>query len=238
LLIDLLNAIDIGEVLRAVTVPTLIVHRVDDPVVPFSQARAMADLVPGSQLVELEGADHWIFSGDTTRLLDTIETFVTGVPTTPQEVDRSLTTLLVVDIVSMTGSTPRDLFEVAAVTVTTEHRGVVAAVSDRGLLATFDGPGRAVRAAAAVRDVAEPLGVTVRCGVHTAEIERRGDDIVGVGVQIAESVADAAGPREILVSRTVTDLVAGTGLRFADRGSHELEGLDQPWTLYAAAAQF
>jgi pimeloyl-ACP methyl ester carboxylesterase/DNA-binding winged helix-turn-helix (wHTH) protein len=244
LLLELTEQIDLSSALDAITVPTLVIHRLDDPIVPIAQGRELAAHIRNAELVELPDADHWIFSGDVTPLLQAIEAFVTGDTTAPSVTDRVLATVLFVDIVDST-ATSRVLGDKSWIEVLTRfehdvrqvvghHRGTVIKTTGDGVLATFDGPGRAVQAAGAVRAAAAPLGLIVRAGLHTAEIELRGDDIAGIGVHIASRVADAADPGEILVSRTVTDLVAGTGLRFDDRGEHQLKGLDQRWALYAA----
>jgi class 3 adenylate cyclase len=155
-----------------------------------------------------------------------------------------LATVLFVDVVDST-TTARvlgdtawvsllDRFQTTATDLVASHRGVLVTTTGDGMMATFDGPGRAVRAAAALRDAVAPLGLQVRAGLHTAEIQRRGSDIAGIGGHVASRVAEAAGPGEVWVSRTVTDLVAGTGLTFAGRGVHDLKGFDRPVELFSA----
>lgn len=240
-----LNAeIDISGVLAAVAVPTLVLHRRDDRIVPLSHGQALASGIPNAELVELDGFDHYLMSGPSADLLDAIERFITGERATAVSVDRHLATIVFVDIVGSTETARRlgdagwskllDQFQAAAVPVVEQNRGELVKTTGDGLLATFDGPGRAVQAAAALRDETARLGLDLRAGVHTAEIERRGDDVAGIGVHLASRVADAAHPGEVWVSRTVTDLVAGTGLAFTSRGTHALKGLDQPWELFAA----
>jgi pimeloyl-ACP methyl ester carboxylesterase/DNA-binding winged helix-turn-helix (wHTH) protein len=243
LLRELSGRFDVTSAAAAISVPTLILHRRDDVSVPFADGEALAAQIPGSRLVALEGRDHYLFSGDAGPLLDAIEAFVEATPSA-RSIDRVLATVLFVDIVGSTKTAGElgdarwaallDDFEQSSRRTIDDHRGQLVKTTGDGLVATFDGPGRGVEAAAAIRAAVAPLGLTIRCGLHTAEIERRGDDIAGIGVHIASRVADAAGPSEIWVSRTVTDLVAGTGLTFAERGTFELRGLDHPWALFAA----
>jgi pimeloyl-ACP methyl ester carboxylesterase/DNA-binding winged helix-turn-helix (wHTH) protein len=243
-LLELIGRIDISAALGAISVPTLVVHRVDDPVIPVSQGRELSARIPGARFVQLAGSDHWIFSGHLDDLLTSIEEFVTGSPAVRMVTDRLLATVLFVDIVDSTANAQRmgdkawtgllDQFQSTVARVIGEHRGEVVNTTGDGVVATFDGPGRAVHAAGAIRAAAAPLGLSVRCGLHTAEIERRGTDIAGIGVHIASRVASAAVPGEIWVSRTVTDLVAGTGLVFEDRGTYEFKGIDEPWALFAS----
>ena len=244
LLVDLISEIDISSALGAISVPTLVLHRTDDPVIPLVQGERLAERIKGARFIELPGSDHWIFSGDLDSLLEPIEEFVTGSPPAPTITDRHLATVLFVDIVDSTTSAQQmgdkawtgvlDQFQMAVAHVIAEHRGEVVNTTGDGAVAIFDGPGRAVHAAGAIRAAAAPLGLTVRCGLHTAEIERRGVDIAGIGVHIASRVSSAAVPGEVWVSRTVTDLVAGTGLIFEPRGTHTLKGMSEPWALFAA----
>ncbi len=230
-LLELGDRIDVSSTLSAIKVPTLVLHRVGDEAVPISHGVEVAARIDGARLVELEGRDHWIFSGNAASLLGEIEEFVTGAPPSPVVTDRLLATVLMLDIAE--SASDRSL-DAECERVVSAHRGELVKRTGDRLVATFDGPGRAVHAAAAMRGAMAPLGLTVRGGLHTAEIERRGSDIAGIGVDIASGVVEAAAPGEIWVSRTVTDLVAGTGLEFEDRGRHQLRGLDQPWTLFAA----
>jgi pimeloyl-ACP methyl ester carboxylesterase len=243
-LLELIGHIDIGGILGAITVPTLVLHRADDRVVPPANGRQLAAGIPGARLVILDGADHYLFSGEATPTLAAIEEFVAGTRTRPGGRERVLATVAFVDIVAPASRPGEqrgrpstrllDRFVTLAEAAVDRERGHIVATTRDGVVATFDGPGRAVRAAAALRDTVHPLDVSVRAGVHTAEIQVRGDDIAGIGVDIAARVADAARPGEVWVSRTVTDLVAGTGLRFEGRGEHRLEGVDEPWHLFAA----
>ena len=244
-LLELIGRIDIGGILGAVTVPTLVLHRADDRVVPPAHGRRLAAGIRGARLVRLDGADHYLFSGDAGPTLAAIEDFVTGVPAAPAaQGGRVLATVAFVDVVDPTGDVRApgdqrwarefDRFSALATAAVGAERGRIVTTTDHGLVATFDGPGRAVRAVVVLRDAVRPLDLALRTGVHTAEIQVHGDVIAGIGVDIAARVADAARPGEVWVSRTVTDLVAGTGLRFDPRGEHALRGVDEPWQLYAA----
>jgi pimeloyl-ACP methyl ester carboxylesterase len=242
-LLELSYQIDLTSVLAAVATPTLVLHRRGDVAVHFRHGEQLAAGIPGARLVALEGADHAIFSGADDPFFEAVEDFVTGTKALPPS-ERFLATVLFVDIVASTEMartlgdaqwTRRldEFLEVANRTLI-DHRGDIIKTTGDGLLATFEGPGRGVQAACALRSAVTPLGLKVRAGLHTAEIERRGDDVAGLGVHIASRVAEKADPGEVWVSRTVTDLVAGTGLRFAERGTHELKGLDHPWALFEA----
>lgn len=246
-LLELIGQIDIAGILGAITVPTLVLHREGDRIVPPAHGRQLAAGIPGARLVVLEGADHFLYSGDPGQTLASIADFMTvGAADEPASTtdERILATVLFVDLVDSTGAAQAmgdrrwaehlDRFHVAARAEVERHRGRVVNTTGDGLLATFDGPGRGVRAAGAIREAVRPLDLELRAGLHTAEIQCRGSDIAGIGVHIAGRVASAADPGEVWVSRTVTDLVAGTGLVFEPRGEHGLRGIDQPWTLYAA----
>ena len=233
---------DVRGLSKSIAVPTLILHRADDRVTPVASSRWLAENLPGAQYVEVPGAAHYPGVGDTDRLLAEIQHFMTG--TRPaQRVERVLRTVLFTDIVDSTtragaagDSAWRQLLErhdrLAASTVD-QHGGVLVKSTGDGILATFDGPARAVTAAAAFVEAAATSGLEIRAGLHTGEIELIGDDVAGIGVHLASRVAGKAEPRQVLVSRTVRDLVAGSGLRFKDHGSHALKGFDEPWQLYA-----
>jgi class 3 adenylate cyclase len=233
---------DIRAVLPTVSVPTLVVHRRDDLSVPLEQGRYLADHIPGARFVELGGASHLPHAGDFDDLADHIEEFLTGARR-PSAPERVLATVLFTDIV---GSTARlaEMGDRRWRNLLASHDGMVGRQLARfggrlvrslgdGALATFDGPARAAACAQAVVAGAAQLGIDVRAGLHTGEIELDGDDISGIAVHIAARVADLAGPGEVLVSRTVCDLVAGSALEFEDRGVHELKGVPAPWQLYA-----
>jgi pimeloyl-ACP methyl ester carboxylesterase/DNA-binding winged helix-turn-helix (wHTH) protein len=233
-LVELMSGTDVSPLLASIRVPTLVIHRSADSMYPLSNAHDLVAGIPGARLVELPGTDHFVFSGDTEPILAAVEDFVVGPPTAPvvAEPDRFLATVMVADLLGPSASADSATTVRRAVA---QHRGAVVELTDQRLLATFDGPGRAVRAACSVRDALAPLGVEVRAGVHTAEVERRGDGIGGLGVDVAARLAAAAEPGAVWVSRTVTDLVAGCGLEFEARGEHHLDGMPQPWAVYEAA---
>jgi len=235
--------IDVRPALPLVHAPTLVMHRIGDRMVPVSLGRYLADHIEGARLVELPGTDHFWWTEDTDQILGEAEEFLTGARSVP-EADRVLASVLFTDIV---GSTRRAVelgdrewrlllnrHDSLAEREVTRHGGRVIKTTGDGVLATFDGPARSVRCAQALNDGAQALGIVLRAGVHTGEVERRGDDIAGLGVNIASRIEALAQPGEILVSRTVTDLVAGSGLDFDDRGEHALKGVPGRWQLYAA----
>jgi class 3 adenylate cyclase len=238
-------SIDIRHVLPHVQVPALVIHRTDERVVDVANARYMAEHIPNARLLEQPGQDHLPWLGDADGVLDAIEEFVTGSRHRVDE-DRILATVLFTDIVDSTRRAAelgdrrwRELLdthdEIGAREVE-RFRGRRVKTTGDGLLAVFDGPARAVRCAESIRDGVDDLGIEVRAGLHVGECELRGDDIGGLAVHIGARVAGLAGPGEILASRTVRDLVAGSGLRFDDRGEHELKGVPERWPLYAVSA--
>jgi class 3 adenylate cyclase len=238
---------DVRAVLPAIRIPTLVAHFRDDPLVPVRAGRYIADHVTGAHWVEIPGADdYWWASDSADVVLAEVEEFVTGVLGTPPE-NRVLSTVLFTDIVSSTERAIdlgdhrwRDMLDSHDKAVRRQlarFRGNEVNTTGDGFLATFDGPARAVECACAIRDAARQLGVEVRSGVHTGEIELRGDDIAGVAVHIAARVAALAEPSTVWVSRTVTDLVTGSGIRFTDRGNRDLKGVPGTWDLYAVADQ-
>lgn len=233
--------IDVRHALPAIRAPTLVLHRRDDRMVPAAMGRYMAERIPGARYVELPGADHFFWSGDTDRFADEIEVFLTGTHHAP-EADRVLATVLFVDIVDSTAQAQRlgdahwrDLLArhyEAARRQLARFRGREVDTAGDGLFATFDGPARGIRCAAAIRDAVAGLGIRVRAGLHTGECERLGEKITGIAVNTGARVAAEAGPGEILVSSTVRDLVAGSGLAFDDLGPRALKGLAQKWRLF------
>ncbi len=228
-LVELMAAVDVTAVLPSISVPTLVVHRSNDAAYGIEHARALVSGIPSARLVELPGTDHWLFSGDTEPLVEAVRSFVAGTVALTATPDRFLTTVLVAGIVGPpSGFAPAEAS--AARDCVESHRGAVVSVDESGIVSTFDGPGRAVQAGVAMRAALAPLGVELRIGVHTAEVQRDGDTISGIGVEVAEQLARAAEAGAILVSRTVTDLVAGWGMLFTPYGS-ELDGVPQP--LYA-----
>jgi class 3 adenylate cyclase len=236
------HEIDVRPVLPSIRVPTLVIHRVDDAIENVEAGRDMAERIPGARFVELPGGDNAPWAGDQDAVLDEIEEFFTGVRRGPQ-VDRVLATVLFTDIV---GSTERaaalgdaawnDLLEAHHARIRSQlgmFRGIEVDTAGDGFLATFDGPARAVRCAQAISTAVRELGLEVRAGVHTGEIEFADDDVRGIAVHIGSRVMSLAGPSEILVSRTVKDLVAGSGLQFTDRGVRTLKGIPDEWQVYA-----
>jgi pimeloyl-ACP methyl ester carboxylesterase len=234
--------IDVRHVLPVVRVPTLILHRTGDRVTSIDQARVIAQHIAGAKLVELPGVDHVPTVGDTDAIVDEIEEFLTGVRHGP-EPDRVLATVLFTDIVGATQQAAalgdrrwRDVLEQHHAVVRRElsrFRGREIDTAGDGFLATFDGPARAVRCARAVSNGVRTLGLEVRTGLHTGECEVMGEKLGGIALHIGARVATTAGPGEVLVSSTVKDLVAGSGLRFRDRGLHALKGVPGEWHLYA-----
>jgi len=242
-LVDMYEHLDVRPLLATVLAPTLVLYRRGDNMVPPELSRTVARGIPGAVEVELDGVDHLICAGDQDSILDEIEQFLTGNLAT-RPADRVLATVLFTDIV---GSTERaaelgdrrwrellEHHERMAMREVGRHRGRVVKSTGDGLLAVFDGPARAVRAGAALRQAAsKELDVELRVGVHTGECEVIGDDLGGIGVHIAARIESAADPGEVLVSSTVRDLVVGSGLHFEDRGEHEFKGVPMPWRLLA-----
>jgi len=235
--------IDIRDVLPTIQVPTLVLHRTGDHDVNVAEGRYLASKIPGATFVELPGDDHWISAGNPDEIADEIEEFLTGTRPVP-EPDRVLATVMFTDIV---GSTERaaELGDRRWRDLLGDHNAAVRRELDRfrgreidtagdGFLATFDGPARAVRCALSAGEVVRELGVEIRAGIHTGECELDGPKVRGIAVHTGARVAAHAGPGEVLVSSTVKDLVAGSGLEFEDRGVHELKGIPGEWRLYAA----
>lgn len=237
--------IDIRDVLSSVRVPTLVLHRAKDRVVPVENGRYIAEHIPGAKFVELPGEDHPAFLGDTDLLVGEIEEFLTG-QRHGVECDRILATVLFTDIVGSTERASalgdvrwRDLLNRYHSCVRQEvgrFRGREVDTAGDGFFATFDGPARAIRCACAIRDTVKELGITIRAGLHTGECEVMDDKLGGIAVHLGARVAETAEPDEVLVSTTVRDLVAGSGLHFADRGTHALHGISGKWQLFSAEA--
>jgi class 3 adenylate cyclase len=237
--------IDVRAVLPSINVPTLVLHRRGDRAVNYRGAEWMAGQIPGARLVVLPGIDHTMYAGDSDALVDEIEEFLTGVRR-GDEVDRVLATVMFTDIVSSTTRAAelgdrawRQLLEAHATVVKRElarHRGREVKSLGDGVMATFDGPARAIRCGVALTEAVRPLGLDLRVGLHTGEVEVLDDDDVGgIAVHIAARVGALAGTSEVLVSSTVKDLVAGSGIGFAERGEHELKGIPDRWRLFAVA---
>ncbi|HEX6255628.1 MAG TPA: adenylate/guanylate cyclase domain-containing protein [Euzebyales bacterium] len=236
---------DIRSILPTISVPTLILHRKGDLDVDIGGARYLASHIPGAHLVELPGDDHLIWS-DPDQILDPVEEFVTGAIASPP-VDRVLTTVLFTDIVGSTGHATAlgdarwrqllDHHDTLVRRLVARHRGREMSTAGDSFMVTFDGPARAILCALEIAGAVSELGLEVRCGVHTGEVTLRGDGIGGVAVHTASRIMHAAAPGEVLASRTVRDLVAGSGLSFADRGTHRFKGLKEPIALAAASAE-
>jgi class 3 adenylate cyclase len=234
---------DVRHVLPSVRVPTLVVHRTGDQATRIEGGRYLAEHIPGARLVEVQGADHFPWVGDTDAILREVERFVSG-GERDVEPDRVLATVLFTDIVDSTRLLAergdrawRELLARFYALLRRElerFRGREIDTAGDGLLAAFDGPARAVRCACRIRDEVAALGISVRCGVHTGECEVLGEKVGGIAVHLGARVCSAAAPNEVLVSSTVKDLVAGSQLRFADRGERELKGVPGEWRLYAA----
>jgi pimeloyl-ACP methyl ester carboxylesterase len=235
--------IDLTGILHSVKVPTLIFHLTEDAVVSVEGGRELAAGIPGAKLVEMPGTDHLLFLEAGDRLLEEMEEFVTGSHSVPV-VDRVLSTVMFTDIVDSTKQAGtrgdlawRDLLEAHDKTVRrelTRFRGKEVKSLGDGFLATFDAPARAIHCANAIRESLRRLDVPVRIGVHTGEVELAENDVRGIAVHIASRVANIGGADDVLVSRTVKDLVAGSGIRFEDFGTHTLKGIPEEWRLFRA----
>jgi class 3 adenylate cyclase len=234
---------DIRDVPPTITTPTLVLNRSGNRIVAMELSKEVATLIPNAKLVELPGEDHLVFSQDIDLVIDEIEEFLTGVRT-GSDPDRVLTTLLFTDIADSTTWAAelgdrhwRDLLDQHHDLIRVElgrFGGREVATTGDGFFATFDSPAQAVRCALSAADGVTSLGIEIRAGVHTGEVEIRGDDLGGLAVHIGARVAAAAQPGEVLVSSTVKDLVAGSGVAFEDRGEHELKGVPGAWHLFAA----
>ncbi len=238
--IRMIFELDVRSVLPTIRVPTLVVSR-RDALFSAASGGAVASLIPGAEFVEVPGVDYGLAVGDVDPVIDEVEAFITGIRPT-HDIDRVLATVLFTDIVDSTARAAElgdrgwrailDSHEEIARTEVQAHGGLIADFTGDGVVATFDGPARAVRAALALRDHVHALGISIRSGLHTGEIERRGGGIAGLGVHIAARVMALANGDEVLVSHTVKDLVAGSGLRFEDYGMHELKGVPDAWQLF------
>jgi class 3 adenylate cyclase len=241
--IRMIFELDVRAILPTIRVPTLVVSRRDNPLFPADAGRAVAELIPGAEFVEVPGADYGLAVGDVDAVIDEVEEFLTGSRPAP-DADRVLATVLFTDIVDSTARAGElgdrrwrellDRHEEIAAREVAARGGLVASFTGDGLVARFDGPARAVRCALALRAELGRLGVPIRAGLHTGEIEVRGGDIAGIAVHVAARVMALAEMDEVLVSRTVKDLVAGSGLAFRDRGTHRLKGVSEPWQVFLA----
>jgi class 3 adenylate cyclase len=236
------SQIDVRPALPTISVPTLVLQREGDLDVKLEEARWIAGQIPGAKLVELPGNDHLIWAGDVDELVDEVEDFLTGSRPAPAS-DRVLATVLFTDIVASTERASelgdrrwRELLEQHHRMVRRElerFRGREVDTAGDGFLATFDGPARAVRCGRAIQQAVADLGLEVRAGLHTGEVELTDGQVAGIAVHTGARVAALAQPGEVLVSSTVKDLVAGSGLVFVERGTHELKGVPGEWRLYS-----
>ena len=233
---------DVRSVLPTIHVPTLVIHHAEAREIGVAHGRYLAEHIPGARYVELAGIDSLIWAGDQDATLDEIQAFVTGTRPAPTP-QRALATVLFTDIVDSTRKAA-ELGDRSWRRLLGEHYKVTRRQLDRydgreiksvgdGILATFDGPARAVRCAAAIRDGVAELGLSLRAGLHTGEIEVQTDDVAGIAVHIGARIAAQAGPGEVLVSSTVRDLVVGSDLEFEDRGVRELKGVPGEWRVLA-----
>jgi class 3 adenylate cyclase len=231
---------DVRDILPSIRVPTLVIHRVDDFQFRVGHGRFLAEHIPGAKYIEYPGSDHFWVGDDLEELAGEVEEFVTGKRSAVAG-DRVLSTVMFTDIVGSTAKASEigdnawrellDRHDEAVRRQIDRYRGSAFKQTGDGVAATFDGPARAITCACGIRDAVRGLGLDVRAGLHTGEIERRGDDVSGVGVHIAARVAALAGPGQVLVSSTVKDLVVGSGIQFEDRGMHALKGVPDEWRL-------
>jgi class 3 adenylate cyclase/pimeloyl-ACP methyl ester carboxylesterase len=237
---------DMRSVLGTIRVPTMVLHRTGNTYMRVGNARYLAEHIDGARLVELPGPDHFFHAGETMAMLDQVQEFLTGTREAPDH-DRVLATVLFTDIVGATGIAERlgdrgwkELLDRHHALVRQElerFRGREVDTAGDGFFATFDGPARAVRCALAIRDVVRTLAIEVRSGVHIGECEVMGAKVGGIAVHIAARIMALARPGDVLVSRTVKDLVAGSGLVFEPAGRHVLRGVAEEWELHAAASR-
>jgi class 3 adenylate cyclase len=237
--------VDVRHIAGAINVPTLIMHARGDRVVNVRHGRWLAEHIPGARYAEFPGIDHSVFATNPDPVIDEIQEFLTGIRPIA-EPNRVLATVMFTDIVGSTEKATelgdhkwRQLLEDQQRIVRAElerHRGREVKSTGDGFLATFDGPARAVRCGQSIIEMVRPLGVDVRVGLHSGEVEVMGEDVGGIAVHIASRVGSLAGGGEVLVSETVKGIVAGSGLQFEDRGEHELKGVPDHWRLFALQA--
>ena len=234
---------DLSDVLPAIQAPTLVISRVGDRHVRHEHGRYIATRIPGANWVELPGDDHMPFAGASERLFNEVQDFITGTRLVPV-LDRVLATVLFTDIVDSTGQAAQmgdrrwrevlNRYDELVMHDLDRFRGKYVKGTGDGTLATFDGPARAVECARTIAHrVRHDLGLHIRAGIHTGELETRGDDVAGMAVHIAARAADLAGADEVVTSSTVKDLVVGSGIEFDERGEHELKGVPGTWRLFA-----
>jgi class 3 adenylate cyclase len=238
-------ATDARAVLPAITVPVLVMHRAGDPFTGPEHGRYLAESIQGARYVELSGVDHLFFAEDLDHVVAEIQEFLTGVREV-REPERVLATVMFVDIVESTEqatllgdrawSDLLDRYYAIARRQLERFRGREIDTAGDGLFATFDGPARAIRCGSAIADAVRVLGITVRVGIHSGECEIVGEKVGGIAVHTGARIAGQAGPGQVLVSSTVRDLVAGSGIPFEERGRYSLKGLPGDWSLFAVAS--
>jgi pimeloyl-ACP methyl ester carboxylesterase len=240
------SGINIENILPSISVPTLVLHRTEDPTVSIQAGRFLAAHIPGAKLVELEGPDHVYYVGDNAlQIADLVANFAARPGTETRSTTasrRMLATILFTDIVESTSRASelgdkawRELLEAHDATVRREvarFRGSEVKSLGDGFLILFDGPARAIHCAQAITDAMSPLEIKVRAGLHTGEVERTESDVLGIAVHLAARIMDRASAGEVVISRTVKDLVAGSGIAFADAGEHSLKGIEEKWQLF------
>jgi class 3 adenylate cyclase/pimeloyl-ACP methyl ester carboxylesterase len=237
--------VDVRDVLLTITVPTLVVQSKGNRWIRPGHGKYLADHIPGARYLECPGEGHWPWvSGEAEAFMDEVEEFLTGARRSA-ELDRVLTTVAITDIVGSTEIASgvgdrrwRDLLEVHESVARREievARGRLVKLTGDGLVATFDGPARAVRCVESIAQLLGAVGLRIRAGLHTGEVELLGDDIGGIAVHIAARLAGLSRPGEVLVSSAVKDLVVGSGISFEDRGGHALKGVPDEWRVFAAA---
>ncbi|MGH2727321.1 MAG: adenylate/guanylate cyclase domain-containing protein [Actinomycetota bacterium] len=238
--------LDVRNILPSIQCPTLVLHHEEDQMIPLDHGRYLADNIPDAKLVVLPGRNAYPLFEDWRQAADEVREFLTGTRGEQADDDRMLATVLFTDIVDSTRRAAemgdrrwRELLDAHDSAVRSQlgrFRGREVKTVGDGFLATFDGPQRAIKCALSIRETVRPLGLEIRAGLHTGECEMRGDDVGGIAVHIGARVAAEAGPSEVLVSSTVKDLVVGSGIAFADRGSKALKGVPDEWRLYAVAS--
>jgi len=244
-LMALYKDLDVRHVLPVISAPTLILHRADDRAVPIELGRYVAECIPGARFVEVPGTDHLLYTQGADRVVDEVEEFITGTRSvrTP---DRVLATVLFTDIVDSTAHAARlgdrawrevlDRHDRLVREEVERYQGHVVNTTGDGVLATFDGPARAIESASKILRDVQALGLELRAGLHSGECERRNGGVGGMAVHIGARVAGRAQAGEVLVSSTVKDLVVGSGIEFEDRGQAELKGVPGEWHLYSVKA--
>ena len=244
-MLPLVSEVDVRAVLPTIRVPTLVVHHSDDTLIVPAMGRYVADHIPDAKYVELPGRNMYHYVEPWRESFEAVHEFLTGQQAEVAD-DRVLATVLFTDIVDSTRRAAEmgdrdwrallDAHDVIVRAQLNRFRGREVNTSGDGFLAMFDGPQRAIRCAMAIRDAVQALGIEVRAGLHTGECEVRGDDIGGIGVHIGARVSALAPPNDVLVSSTLRDLVIGSGLKFEERGTHQLKGVPGEWHLFAVAS--